>query len=746
MRNHEAFVIWLDSLQVADTRAATLKAGKNLSSSEVPQGTLRITDGRPPMAKAPRVKVYGRGSQTSPQLMLATWGPKHQSAHKFELELDTTGKGFETIYIGQKEEYKFQLFFGSNGASAQLRARAGNVYGWGPYVRILAPLWSTLQPASLQVRPPVHFWRALRQCVSCLLHQWVHSPARAPAPIAAVLAPSQSLITPVTLCDNGEVLDTVAEEAVRLEEVENASLAANASAVANRKLGRAVEGITYSEVPHPRFLLPFGVIGNRMSPFARLVLTSGSDRLGPLLVFTVSELNGIGLSKQERPGAINLLTNTISSVEDLDASFSQKDTLNVAKMQLTELNAKEYKVKWQEQLASWVQTIITKTGAFDADGCIEILEDLNSEQRNWLLQTVTVGATKAAEKNTAASTVSIEEHFTQTRLKDLIEALLSSEVLVGAIQDRARTAKDLLNASFGDLLSRTQDTRERKERFDKEEQAYAEARKVAEAYDCADGIDPLAKEIEDSEGWNDVYAVKEERKKRKHEAAATKRQGRQDPVVEVPHFITLNLAYTHQPLIKNYAFLEKIKNKTGARVVFRNSASYPSGTRPASADSISVVGSTTQCSGAIKCILRKLPAGAASRTPTLKEKRTTKRQQTQEAPSNFRTLNLVYQHQQLIFGEPVKQMQKDLGVTFVFSHTRDCPRGTRPNSKDALAIIGGDLQIEAAIQKYVPSVDLSLLFTGSCETTTGFPIGSNTVTLYPVTSCVLLVCSHCSST
>ena len=144
MRNHEEFMIWLDSLEVADTRAATSKAGKNWSSIEAPQGTLRITDGRPPMAKAPSTQVYGRGSSTSPQLMLATWGPKHPSADKFELGLDTTDEGFETIYTGKKEEHKFQLFFGSNGASAQLRVRAGNIYGWGPYVRISAPLPSAL--------------------------------------------------------------------------------------------------------------------------------------------------------------------------------------------------------------------------------------------------------------------------------------------------------------------------------------------------------------------------------------------------------------------------------------------------------------------------------------------------------------------------------------------------------------------------------------------------------------------------
>ena len=388
---------------------------------------------------------------------------------------------------------------------------------------------------------------------------------------------------------------------------------------------------------------------------------------------------------------------SISSVEEhLDSSPSQKDTLNVAKSQLTELSEKESKVKWQERLTSWVQKMSTKTGKFDADGCIEILENLTSEQKNWLLQTVAFGAIKAAGKNTAASTISAEEHFAQSRLKDLIEALLSSELLVGAIQDRAREAKDLLNNSMGDLLSRAQDSRERKERFDKEEQAYAEARRVVEAAE-GDGIGPTAKEIDDAEGWNSV-CTKEERQKCKQEAAAMQRQQqRQDKAdVPVPAFVSLSVAYRHQALFKTHVFCQKVQNKTGATLVFRNSDGCPSGTRPASAEEISIVGSLKQCSGAIELIQQKLPTEVAR---ALKQKWTTKRQKAEEPTPNFSKLNLAYKHQLLLFGKPLKQMQQDLGVSFVFYDSRDCPRGTRPDCKDVLAIVGDDAQIAAAIQR-----------------------------------------------
>ena len=50
-------------------------------------------------------------------------------------------------------------------------------------------------------------------------------------------------------------------------------------------------------------------------------------------------------------------------------------------------------------------------------------------------------------------------------------------------------------------------------------------------------------------------------------------------------------------------------------------------------------------------------------------------------------------------GKPLKQMQQGLGVSFVFYDSRDCPRGTRPDCKDVLAIVGDDAQIAAAIQR-----------------------------------------------
>ena len=207
-----------------------------------------------------------------------------------------------------------------------------------------------------------------------------------------------------------------------------------------------------------------------------------------------------------------------------------------------------------------------------------------------------------------------------------------------------------------------------------------------------DGITSTAKEIDDAEGWSSV-CTKEERDKRQKQ----RQQQRQDHVeVPVPAFVSLSLAFRHQALFKTHVFCQKVQKKTGATLVFRNSDGCPSGTRPASADEISIVGSMKQCSGAIELIQQKLPTEVAR---ALKQKWTTKWQNAGEPTPNFSTLNLAYKHQLLIFGEPLKQMRQDLGVSFVFCDTRDCPRGTRPDHKDLLAIVGDDAQIAAAIQR-----------------------------------------------